>query len=142
QIAAARGIAEYFDVLDRHHGGKDPAGRPMRVRELLRTAEEPLLATLLSDLQDRKGLRILGPTNIKERAATVAFVPDAIEPAEVVRKLGDRGFMAGNGNFYAYRLLESMGVDPKRGAVRLSFVHYNSTREVERLIETLDAILP
>ena len=129
-------------MLDRHHGGKDPAGSPARVRELLRMAEMPLLAKLLSYLQGRKGLRILGPTNSEERAATVAFVPDSIEPAEVVRQLAERGFMAGNGNFYAYRLVEAMGVDPKRGAVRLSFVHYNSTSEVARLIETLDEILP
>ncbi len=142
QIAAARGIAEYFDMLDRHHGGKDPAGSPARVRELLRIAEMPLLSKLLSYLRGRKGLRILGPTNSEERAATVAFVPDSIEPAVVVRQLAERGFMAGNGNFYAYRLVEAMGVDPKRGAVRLSFVHYNSTSEVARLIETLDEILP
>lgn len=142
QIAAARGIAEYFDVLDRHHGGTDPAGSPQRVRNLLRAAEMPLLSALLSYLQGRKGLRVLGPTNISERAATVAFVPDFIEPAEIVRRLAQRGFMAGNGNFYAVRVLEAMGVDPKRGAVRLSFVHYNSAQEMARLIEVLDAILP
>jgi selenocysteine lyase/cysteine desulfurase len=58
-----------------------------------------------------------------------------------VRRLAERGFMAGNGNFYAYRLLEAMGTDPRRGAVRLSFVHYNSTQEMTRLIEALESIL-
>jgi selenocysteine lyase/cysteine desulfurase len=142
QIAAARGIAEYFGLLDSHHGGTDPAGSPQRVRDLLRTAEKPLLSALLNYLQDRKDLRILGPTNVNERAATVAFVPDSIEPAEVVRQLAERGFMAGNGHFYAARLLAAMGVEPTRGAVRLSFVHYNSAQEMSRLIEALDAILP
>jgi selenocysteine lyase/cysteine desulfurase len=108
---------------------------------LLRGAETPLLATLLSYLQARKGIRVLGPTNPDERAATVAFVTHSIEPAQVVRRLADRGFMAGNGNFYAVRLLEAMGVDPKRGAVRLSFVHYNSTQEILRAIDALDSIL-
>jgi selenocysteine lyase/cysteine desulfurase len=141
QIAAARGIAEYFDVLDRHHGGTDPAESPRRVRNLLRAAEVPLLSALLSYLQHRKGLRVLGPTKVSERAATVAFVPDRIDPAEVIRRLAERGFMAGNGNFYAVRVLEAMGVDPARGAVRLSFVHYNSMQEMARLIEALDATL-
>ena len=142
QIAAARGITEYFDALDRHHGGTDPLGSPRRVRELLRVAEIPLLSALLSYLQNRKGLRMLGPTNFTERAATVAFVPDLRDPAEVVRLLAERGFMAGNGGFYAVRLLEAMGVDPRRGVVRLSFVHYNSAREITGLIEALDAIVP
>jgi selenocysteine lyase/cysteine desulfurase len=142
QIAAARGIAEYFDVLDRHHGGKISTGSPQRVRNLLRSAEAPLLAALLSYLQGRKGVRVLGPTNIDERAATVAFVTHSIEPAELVRQLAERGFMAGNGNFYAVRLLRAMGVDPTRGAVRISFVHYNTVQEMTRLIQALDAILP
>jgi len=142
QVAAARGITEYFDLLDKHHGGTDPAASPRNVRNLLRAAEAPLLATLLGYLQTRKGIRVLGPTNSDERAATVAFVTNDIEPAEVARRLAERGCMAGNGNFYAVRLLEAMGVDPKRGAVRLSFVHYNSTQEILRVIEALDAILP
>jgi cysteine desulfurase family protein (TIGR01976 family) len=142
QIAAARGITEYFDALDRHHGGSDPANSPQNVRDLLRAAERPLLATLLSYLRKRKNIRVLGPTNPDDRAATVAFVPTSIEPAEIVRQLADRGIMAGNGNFYAVRLLEAMGVDPKRGAVRLSLVHYNSAQEITRLIEALDSILP
>jgi len=142
QIAAARGIAEYFDALDKHHGGKDAAGSPKRVRDLLRVAETPLLATLLGYLKDRKGLRVLGPTNARERAATVAFAPDSLDPSVVIQRLAERGLMAGNGNFYAVRVLESMGIDPKRGAVRLSFVHYNSMQEMTRLIGALEEILP
>jgi selenocysteine lyase/cysteine desulfurase len=141
QIAAARGIAEYFDALDKHHGGKDTAGSPKRVRDLLRVAEMPLLSALLGYLKDRKGLRVLGPTDARERAATVAFAPDSIDPSVVIRRLAERGFMAGNGNFYAVRVLEAMGVDPARGAVRLSFVHYNSMQEITRLIDVLEEIL-
>jgi selenocysteine lyase/cysteine desulfurase len=141
QIAAARGIVEYFDALDKHHGGKESAGSPRRVRELLRVAEMPLLSALLGYLKDRKGLRVLGPTNAEERAATVAFAPDSIDPSVVIQRLAERGFMAGNGNFYAVRVLEAMGIDPRRGAVRLSFVHYNSMQEITRLIDALDPIL-
>lgn len=141
QIAAAQGIAEYFDALDRHHGGDDPARSPQRVRDLLRAAEGPLLAELLRYLKGRKGLRVLGPTDSAQRAATVSFLPDTIDPAEVVRQLAELGFMAGNGNFYAVRLLQAMGVDSARGAVRVSFVHYNSMQEITRLIQALDSVL-
>ena len=77
----------------------------------------------------------------EQRAATVAFVTDAIEPREMIQALARRGFMAGNGNFYAVRVLEAMNVNPDRGAVRLSLLHYNSSDEVKGVIEALEQIL-
>jgi selenocysteine lyase/cysteine desulfurase len=144
QIAAARGIAEYFDALDAHHGGAGaaagPTARAGRVRTLLRAAEIPLLATLLEGLSTFPDVRILGPTSAPQRAATVSFVTET-EPAEVVQALARRRFMAGNGNFYAVRVLEGMNVDPTRGAVRLSLLHYNSPAEVAGVLEALGEIL-
>jgi selenocysteine lyase/cysteine desulfurase len=143
QVAAARGIAEYFDALDAHHGGdaREPGARAARVRTLLRGAEVPLLETLLAYLGARRDVRLLGPVVAQQRAATVSFVTADIEPGAVIRELAARGFMAGNGNFYAVRLLEGMQVDPDRGAVRLSLLHYNSAREVAGVIAALDEIL-
>jgi selenocysteine lyase/cysteine desulfurase len=142
QVAAARGIAEYFDALDAHqHPGADPAARPLRVREALRAAELPLLERLLEFLERRRDIRLLGPARAAERAATVAFVPHSIEPRELAQRLARRGFMIGYGDFYAVRLLEALGVDPARGAARLSFVHYTTAAEIEGLIEALEVSL-
>ncbi len=155
QIAAACGIAEYFDALDAHHGAtapasgaarpasgaSDPGARAERVRSLLRGAEVPLLASLLEYLAGRRDVRLLGPSTATQRAATVSFVTEAIEPGEMIRELARRGFMAGNGNFYAVRVLEGMGVNAGRGAVRLSLLHYNSAAEVAGVIEALGQIL-
>jgi cysteine desulfurase family protein (TIGR01976 family) len=142
QVAAARGVAEYFDALDAHHRASAPAaGRPERVRRLLRGAELPLLARLLEYLAAHGGVRLLGPAEAEERAATVAFVPLRRAPSDLVPLLAARGIMAGAGHFYAVRLLEAMGVDPDRGALRLSFVHYTSPDDVDRAIEALDALL-
>lgn len=142
QIAAARGIAEYFDALDTHHHPGAPAGgRPDRVRSLLRSAEQPLLAPLLEFLRGRPDVRLLGPTDPEVRAPTVAFVPERVAPAEVGRRLAERGFMVGYGNFYAVRLLEALGVDPAQGAVRASLVHYTTPGEVEGLLDALPAAL-
>lgn len=141
QVAAARGIAEYFDALDAHHGGGDAAGRPQRVRALLRDAELALLPRLLDYLAAHRGVRLLGPADAAQRAATVSFVPRAVEPAEVVRRLAGHGVMAGAGSFYAVRLLQALGLDPARGAVRLSFVHYNTAAEMDQLLQALDRVL-
>jgi len=141
QVAAARGLAEYFDGLDAHHGGGAASGRPQRVRELLRDAELELLPRLLGYLAARPDVRLLGPAEAAHRAATVSFVPHAAEPAAVAAQLARHGIMAASGNFYAVRLLRALGVDPARGAVRLSFVHYNSAAEMDRLLSALDQVL-
>jgi selenocysteine lyase/cysteine desulfurase len=142
QIAASRGIAEYFDTLDVHHHSVGlPASRAQRVRDMLRAAESPLLTTLLEYLRSRRDIRLLGPGEAHARAATVSFVPKALDPQEVARRLARKGYMVGYGNFYAVRLLEAMGVDPVRGAVRLSFVHYTTPAEISGLIDALDFAL-
>lgn len=141
QVAAARGVAEYFDVLDAHHGGGDIGGRPQRVRTLLAQAEQPLLARLLDYLSARKDLRLLGPDDARQRAATVAFVPRQLAAADFVPRLAAHGVMSAAGHFYAVRLLEAMGVDPARGVVRLSFVHYNTAQDMTHLLGALDQVL-
>ncbi|HUP92658.1 MAG TPA: aminotransferase class V-fold PLP-dependent enzyme [Solimonas sp.] len=138
QIAAASGVAEYFDALDAHHGGGPASGRPQRVRQLIRAAEQPQLQRLLDFLAAHRGVRLLGPADAAVRAPTVAFVPSAAAPAELLRRLAAHGIMAGAGHFYALRLLEAMGVDPASGALRLSFLHYTAPAEIERLLGALD----
>ncbi len=142
QIAASRGIAEYFDTLDAHHHPHAPAaGRAARVRALLGSSEKPLLTRLLDFLRSHPDVRLLGPADPVVRAPTVAFVPGRVAPSEVARRLAERGFMAAHGNFYAVRLLEALGVDPAQGVVRASFVHYTAAGEVDGLIEALAAAL-
>ena len=45
------------------------------------------------------------------------------------------------GHFYAYRLVERMGLMERDGVVRVSMAHYNAPEEVARLIEALDAAI-
>jgi len=59
----------------------------------------------------------------------------------VAAALAGHGIMAGGGDFYAVRPLEAMGIDPARGVLRLSFVHYTTQAEVAKLIMALDQVL-
>jgi selenocysteine lyase/cysteine desulfurase len=52
--------------------------------------------------------------------------------------LGRHNIGVGAGHFYAYRLLEALGINPAHGVLRLSFVHYTTPEEVDRLIKALD----
>ncbi|MBF8292977.1 MAG: aminotransferase class V-fold PLP-dependent enzyme, partial [Steroidobacteraceae bacterium] len=60
---------------------------------------------------------------------------------ELASRLGKLKFGVGVGDFYAFRLLKALGIDTDDGALRVSFVHYTSKEEVERLIKALDTLL-
>ena len=55
--------------------------------------------------------------------------------------MASHGVMAGAGDFYAMRTIGAMGCDKDAGVLRLSFVHYTSDAEVEKLMTALDATL-
>ncbi|RZV99148.1 MAG: nitrogen fixation protein NifS, partial [Rhodobacteraceae bacterium] len=48
------------------------------------------------------------------------------------------GIVCDGGDFYAQRPLQAMGIDMERGVLRMSFVHYTTSAEVDRLIAALD----
>lgn len=88
---------------------------------------------------------MLGPTSIDQaaghRCPTVAFVPLAIEPAALATALVERGVHTSHGHYYAWRVLEGVGVDPESGVVRLSFVHYTSPADIDRALDALTDVL-
>lgn len=143
QIAAAGGIAEYFDLVHAHHfpdSTADAAQRGRDIHTLFQSHEKTLLQPLLDYLAARDDVRILGPHVAAIRAPTVAVEIQG-DPEQTAAKLAEHKVMCWSGNFYSYRLVEALGLDPERGALRLSFVHYTSMQEVEQLIAALEIVL-
>jgi cysteine desulfurase family protein (TIGR01976 family) len=142
QIAASAGIADYFDALHDAHFTPEPdaARRAAAVHDLMRAHEVALAQPLLDYLSARNDLRLIGPRDAARRAPTVAVALDrAAEP--VSEALAREGINCWAGDFYAVRPLTAMGVDLDRGVLRLSFVHYTTKTEVDRLIAALDRVL-
>ena len=142
QIAACAGIADYIDDSYRHHFSAevDAAARGRAMHDLMRRAEIARTQPLLDYLAGRNDLRLIGPRAAAARAPTVAVLLDrAAEP--VARALASYGINCGGGDFYAVRPLTAMGIDLEQGVLRMSFVHYTSADEVERLIRALDQVL-
>ena len=143
QIAACAGMADYVDALYDHHFSKPakPVERGVAVHDLMRSHETELLDQVLSAVQGRNSVRVLGTLDAQTRAPTVAMALN--RPAEpVAAKLAKRGIMTGGGDFYAVRALEALGIDPtKEGVLRVSFTHYTSQGEIDQLLEGLDHVL-
>ena len=142
QVAACAGIADYFDALYRHHEPEGDLARegPAAVRQLIRDAEQKLLAPLLDYVASRNDMRVLGPADPVRRAPTLSLALETRDPADVAQRLSEHDIISCAGHFYAPRILEAMGVDPARGVLRLSMLHYNSPDEVKTLIAALDEI--
>ena len=142
QIAACAGIAEYFDCIAEHHGYDqlNPAQRGQRIHDLFRDHEQVLLQPVLDYFAAKNDARLLGPSDALKRAPTVAVALQA--PGQrVAAALAQHGIMAGDGDFYGGRVIEAMGERPEHGLLRLSFVHYTSDREIDQLLNALDAVL-
>ena len=143
QIAACAGIADYIDALHHHHGGPSSASPTQRgefVHDLMRAHETEIMPPLLEWATSKNSVRLLGPVDAELRAPTVALDIKQ-SPKDVAEKLARKGIMAGSGDFYAVRALEAHGIEPSKGVLRLSYVHYTNSEEIEKLVDALDTII-
>ncbi|HYN31553.1 MAG TPA: aminotransferase class V-fold PLP-dependent enzyme [Ilumatobacteraceae bacterium] len=148
QVASAGAVLDYVEALHRHHGGADTDSlrtATAAVSALWREHEDSLTPMLLDVLADRDDVRLIGPATLDatagHRCPTIAFSPLAEDPQVVAHKLVERGIQTSSGHYYAARMLDGVGIDPDRGVVRLSFVHYTSPADVARAADALHEIL-
>ncbi len=140
QVAASAGMADYIEALSAHHGGGQGAAAARQAHDLMRAHEVALLQPLLDYVSAKNSVRLIGPSDAEQRAPTVALALEADGEA-VAARLAPHGIMAGGGDFYAQRPLGALGVDPVKGVLRLSFVHYTQKAEVDALMAALDQVL-
>lgn len=144
-IAALAGIGDYFTALHDHHfAGNEslPLHQKARaVATLMNQHENQLCAHLLENLNDLP-VRIFGRKSTEQREANIALSSPKISSKNLAGGLANYDIAAKNGHFYAYRLLQSMGVeDMNDGVLRISLSHYNTQEEVERCLIGLRDLL-
>jgi cysteine desulfurase/selenocysteine lyase len=82
------------------------------------------------------GLRLIG--NPKERVSVVSFELAGIPTPEVGRLLDQEGIALRAGHHCAQPALRRLGVE---ASVRPSFAFYNTTQEIDKLVEAVKKIL-
>jgi selenocysteine lyase/cysteine desulfurase len=141
QVAASAGIVDYLDKVAEIAGpGVEGATPYRRAANAMRAQETELIAPLLDYLRKKNGIRLIGPDDPAKKVATVSIVVDR-PAAHVAGMISRHNIGVGGGHFYGYRALEALGVNPAHGVVRMSFVHYTTPQEIDRLIAALDAEL-
>lgn len=143
---AATAIPEYLVALGERSGA--PAGASRRARMLaafdaIADHEAVLAERLLAWLRGRKDVRVIGPdsSSAAVRVPTISFVVEGFDSETVVRAIDPMKIGIRFGDFYSRRLIEDLGLAAGKGVVRVSFAHYNTIADADRIIAGLDQVL-
>jgi selenocysteine lyase/cysteine desulfurase len=147
-LAGTSAAIDYLAAVGVSHGSASPDA-PRRARleagmAAIRAYEMSLFRRLVDGLEDIPGLRLYGITErprFDERTPTAAFTIRGHHPRAIAAALGRDGIAVWDGDFYATGLIERLGLAETGGVVRVGLTHYNSAAEVDRLLDTLAAIV-
>jgi selenocysteine lyase/cysteine desulfurase len=96
--------------------------------------EQPLAKWLREQLAGIPGVTLYGPPEGSPRTSTVSFTLDGFLAGEAARTLGERGLFVWDGDFYAARLVELLGLTKRGGLIRVGLAPYTTQGELERLV--------
>jgi cysteine desulfurase family protein (TIGR01976 family) len=103
--------------------------------------EHGLAKTYYDGVRGLPGVRVFGPDfDGRARAPTVSITLQKHTAPAAAEALGARGIYLWDGNFYAVRALERLGLTGRGGVLRTGISMYNRTQDVERLLEGIEAL--
>ena len=123
--AGAVGLAAAMDYLERI-GFTD-----------MMAQEELLVARAMEGIAKIPGIQVLGSKDPRNHTGIVNFLVDGVHPHDVAEILESDGVNVRSGHHCAQPLLQHLGC---RASTRASFLFYNTTDEVDRLVESLSTL--
>jgi cysteine desulfurase family protein (TIGR01976 family) len=141
------GLCDYLSELAQHTYGEQTApdlrSQLVQAFEVMSIQEEEIGDRFLKYLTSKPNVRIIGQpqANRASRVPTISFVVEGVHSETIPLHVDKYNIGIRFGDFYARRLIESLGLDKQGGIVRVSMVHYNTLEEVDRLIQALEPVL-
>ncbi|SDR88061.1 cysteine desulfurase-like protein [Christiangramia echinicola] len=134
------GIIEYYEEMYRHHfenNTVDFSERLNKTFQIIAKHEEDLASLVLNYLNGIPEIRIIGNTSADAslRVPTISFIHETLKSDEIVEQVDEHRIGIRFGDFYAKKLIETLGLEDRNGVVRVSLVHYNTKDEVNKLIK-------
>ncbi len=139
-LAGTAAAVQYLDSLYDGVAETDRCKRLHRVMSEIKSYEMALCKELVSGLLSIPGVTVFGitdPEEFEDRLPTVAFTWDKMTPRQTAEYLAAQNIFCWSGNYYALRLMESLGLEADGGAVRIGLAHYNNSAEIDRLLGAL-----
>ena len=139
------GIIEYYEDLYNHHFKKKEGSFSEKLSKtfsLIAAHEEKLANKLLDYLNEVPEISIIGipKADSSQRVPTISFVHSKLKSDEIVEKVDGHRIGIRFGDFYAKKLIKALDLEDNNGVVRVSLVHYNTEKEVAKLIKIFKEI--
>jgi cysteine desulfurase family protein (TIGR01976 family) len=99
--------------------------------------EEALTARFLDGIATLEHVTLHGPPEVTGRTPTFAVTVEGWTPAAVAEAFAARGIHVWAGHYYALEPMRALGLLDRGGAVRIGFVHYHGTDDVDRVVAAL-----
>jgi len=103
--------------------------------------EHGLAASCYEGLRQIRGVRIYGPDfATRARAPTVSITLDRHTAGAAATALGAEGLCVWDGNFYAARAVEVLGVGERGGLLRTGISMYSTASDIRRLLGAIEKL--
>lgn len=134
---AIAGMVAAVDYLASLGSGLDRRGRLDSAFGRIQDHEESLARRFLEGLAAIPGVTLHGiadPERVGERTPTFCVTIPGHAPRAVAERFAQNGINVWDGNCYAPELMIHLGLEDHGGAVRISFLHYTTPEEVDRVV--------
>lgn len=139
--AAIAGVAAAVEYVAGFGSGEDLYQRVHTAKQAIADYEYGLASRYWRELGALDGVRAWGPDfSSPRRAPTVSVTVDGLPAGEVARQLAAAGLLVWDGDFYARRAVERLGLAGQGGLLRTGFSMYNTHDEVDRLLQALSSL--
>lgn len=138
--AAIAGVTAAIDYLSSFGDSDEQRKRIVSAVSAIGHYEHTLAGAYYERVASIPKVRVWGPGFDEPRAPTVAITMDGEHPTSIATELGEQGIAVWDGDFYAARPMEILGLDQRGGVMRTGISMYNTLDEIERLVEALSRI--
>ena len=136
--AAIVGVKAGIEYIASWGEGSDLRSRIVSAMNAIAAYEHRLASEYYEKVKAIRGVTVWGTDfSSSHRAPTVSITLDGIHPADAAKALGEKGLLVWDGDFYAARAIEVLGLAETGGVIRVGFSMYNTREEIARLLDEI-----
>jgi cysteine desulfurase family protein (TIGR01976 family) len=139
--AAIAGVKAAIDYIASWGEGETLRGRLVSAMAGIAAHEHEVAGFYWENVRRFPGVMAWGQGfSSPRRAPTVSITIAGVRPSEAARALAEKGILVWDGDFYAARAIEVLGLAERGGVLRTGISMYNTREEIERLLEGVAAL--
>jgi len=139
--AAIEGVRAAIEYLASWGTGTSLRERIVDAMTSISAYEHGLARACYEGLRRIRGVRIWGPDfTSRARAPTVSITLERHSAEAAAVSLGEQGICIWDGNFYAARAVEVLGLADRGGLLRTGVSMYSSAAEIGRLLDAIERL--